>query len=74
MVPSSHAGQECPGLKTPTGVDLGQLFIDTVSKGNGQGFASYVWDKPGFDQPQPKISYLMTSALALDYRYRYLSG
>jgi methyl-accepting chemotaxis protein len=21
-----------------------------------------VWDKPGFDQPQPKISYLMTSS------------
>ncbi|RQO71587.1 chemotaxis protein [Aquitalea sp. FJL05] len=55
-------GKNVQGLKTPTGVDLGQLFIDTVSKGNGQGFAEYVWDKPGFDQPQPKISYLMTSA------------
>ena len=54
-------GKNVQGLKTPTGVDLGQLFIDTVTKGNGQGFAAYVWDKPGFDQPQPKISYLMTS-------------
>jgi methyl-accepting chemotaxis protein len=50
-------GKNVQGLKTPTGVDLGQLFQDTVAKGNGQGFAAYVWDKPGFDQPQPKISY-----------------
>ncbi len=55
-------GKNVQGMKTPTGVDLGQLFQETVSKGNGQGFAEYVWDKPGFDQPQPKISYLMTSA------------
>ncbi len=55
-------GKNVQGMKTPTGVDLGQLFQDTVNKGNGQGFAEYVWDKPGFDQPQPKISYLMTSA------------
>lgn len=55
-------GKPLLGMKTPTGVDLGQLFQETVAKGNGQGFAAYVWDKPGFDQPQPKISYLMTSS------------
>ncbi|MBV8678962.1 MAG: cache domain-containing protein [Aquitalea sp.] len=54
-------GKNVQGMKTPTGVDLGQLFQQTVSQGGGQGFAEYVWDKPGFDQPQPKVSYLMTS-------------
>ena len=54
-------GKNVQGMKTPTGVDLGQLFQQVVSQDGGRGFAEYVWDKPGFDQPQPKISYLMTS-------------
>jgi methyl-accepting chemotaxis protein len=43
------------------GKDLGDLFDQTLSAGNGQGFTSYVWDKPGFSSPQPKISYLSTT-------------
>ena len=29
-----------------------------VAKSNGEGFVDYVWPKPGFDKPQPKVSYV----------------
>ncbi|WP_024301244.1 methyl-accepting chemotaxis protein [Pseudogulbenkiania sp. MAI-1] len=54
-------GKNLHGIKTPEGVDLGAQFDKTLADGQGKGFASYVWDKPGFDQPQPKLSYLATT-------------
>ena len=29
-----------------------------VAKNNGDGFVDYVWAKPGYDKPQPKVSYV----------------
>ena len=39
------------------------IFIEFASmvKANGAGFVSYVWPKPGFDKPVPKISYVKGS-------------
>ncbi|WP_114154784.1 methyl-accepting chemotaxis protein [Chromobacterium haemolyticum] len=54
-------GKNLHGVKEGSGRDMGQLFDQALSAGGGKGYASYVWDKPGFDAPQPKISYLMTS-------------
>ncbi|MCD5363853.1 MULTISPECIES: methyl-accepting chemotaxis protein [Chromobacterium] len=54
-------GKNLHGVKEGSGQDMGQLFDQALSSGGGKGYASYVWDKPGFDAPQPKISYLMTS-------------
>jgi len=54
-------GVDAHSLRDAAGNNLGALFDQTLATGQGQGFASYVWDKPGFDQPQAKISYLKTS-------------
>ena len=37
-----------------------QLFKDMVDvcKAKGEGYVHYVWPKPGFDKPVPKISYV----------------
>ncbi len=29
-----------------------------VGKEKGEGFVDYIWPKPGFDKPQPKVSYV----------------
>jgi methyl-accepting chemotaxis protein len=36
------------------------LFVDMVNvvKKDGAGFVPYEWPKPGFDRPQPKLSYV----------------
>jgi methyl-accepting chemotaxis protein len=36
------------------------LFVEMVKvcKQDGAGFVDYMWPKPGFDEPQPKISYV----------------
>ncbi|MBV8046731.1 MAG: cache domain-containing protein [Paludibacterium sp.] len=54
-------GKDAHTLNDAAGKNLGDLFDQTVSQGGGQGFASYIWEKPGFDTPQPKISYLKTT-------------
>lgn len=54
-------GKDAHGVKTPNGVDLGALFDKTLADGQGKGFVSYQWDKPGFDQPQAKIGYLSST-------------
>ncbi|MBS0308121.1 MAG: cache domain-containing protein, partial [Proteobacteria bacterium] len=43
--------------KDPTGKRLFVEFVDTV-KANGAGFVSYMWPKPGSDNPVPKLSYV----------------
>jgi len=37
-----------------------QIFKEfaSVAKKNGDGFVDYVWPKPGFEQPQDKVSYV----------------
>jgi len=44
-------------MKDPTGNHLFNGFVDVV-KTQGEGFYSYLWPKPGFDQPVSKISYV----------------
>jgi methyl-accepting chemotaxis protein len=50
-------GKQLLGLKDPTG----KLFfqeMDDVAKKDGAGFVDYQWPKPGFKEPQDKISYV----------------
>jgi methyl-accepting chemotaxis protein len=54
-------GRDAHTLRDAEGKNLGTLFDQVVSVGNGRGFASYVWEKPGFSEPQPKVSYLSTT-------------
>ncbi len=50
-------GKELGEMKDPNGNRLFIGFVDVV-KSKGAGFYSYLWPKPGFDQPVPKISYV----------------
>ncbi|GGY18203.1 methyl-accepting chemotaxis protein [Paludibacterium paludis] len=56
------AGKDLHDFKDPTGVNMGELFSRALSEGGGKGFVEYVWDKPGFDSPQPKISFITTTS------------
>ncbi|WP_174873626.1 methyl-accepting chemotaxis protein [Vogesella oryzae] len=55
-------GNNLETVKDPTGEPLKPLFQAALTTGGGKGVARYVWDKPGFSSPQPKMSYLATSA------------
>jgi methyl-accepting chemotaxis protein len=50
-------GSDISTFKDPNGKPL---FVDMVSvvKKDGSGFVPYEWPKPGFDKPQPKLSYV----------------
>jgi methyl-accepting chemotaxis protein len=50
-------GKDLAGMKDAAGDHLFMGFVDVV-KNHGEGFYSYLWPKPGFDQPVPKISYV----------------
>src|SRR6201991_2585989 len=50
-------GKDLSGMKDPSGNALFVGFVDVVKK-QGAGFYSYLWPKPGFDQPVGKISYV----------------
>lgn len=50
-------GKDVSGLKDPTGKYLFVEFVDVVKK-DGAGFVAYMWPKPGFSEPVPKISYV----------------
>ena len=50
-------GKELGEMKDPAGNRLFMGFVDVVKK-QGGGFYSYLWPKPGFEQPVPKISYV----------------
>jgi len=51
-------GNDISAFKDPNGKTL---FVDMVNavKNNGAGFVPYEWPKPGFDRPQPKLSYVV---------------
>ncbi|ACM31837.1 methyl-accepting chemotaxis protein [[Acidovorax] ebreus] len=51
-------GQDLSSNKDPTGKHLFVEFVNTVKR-SGAGFVSYLWPKPGSDQPVEKASYVM---------------
>ena len=50
-------GQDLSDFKDPKGKKLFVAFVDTV-KANGSGFVDYLWPKPNFKEPVPKVSYV----------------
>jgi len=50
-------GQDISGFKDPNGKQLFVEFVNTV-RNSGAGFVDYLWPKPGFNEPVPKISYV----------------
>ncbi len=50
-------GKEMKGTKDPNGILLFEEFVK-VAKEKGEGIVTYMWPKPGFKDPQPKISYV----------------
>ena len=54
-------GQNLANYKDPNGVPLFQRFVD-VARAQGAGQVAYQWPKPGKEQPQDKISYVMAFA------------
>jgi methyl-accepting chemotaxis protein len=51
-------GTDLTDNKDPTGKHLFQEFVKAVKAGGGGGFVSYLWPKPGSEQPVEKISYV----------------
>jgi methyl-accepting chemotaxis protein len=50
-------GKDMSNAKDPTGNSIFVSMVDIVKK-SGDGYLSYVMSKPGFNKPQPKISYI----------------
>ena len=50
-------GTDVSTFKDPNGLALFSEFVDVVKR-EGAGFVHYEWPKPGFDKPQPKLSYV----------------
>jgi len=50
-------GKDLSGSKDPNGKHLFVEFVDVCRK-SGEGFVDYMWPKPGFDDPQPKLSFV----------------
>ncbi|WP_263831818.1 cache domain-containing protein [Sulfurospirillum oryzae] len=50
-------GADLSKSKDPAGKFLFNEFVDVVSK-NGKGVVNYLWEKPGFNTPQAKISFV----------------
>ena len=50
-------GTDVSGSQDPDGKYIFQEMMDAVNSG-GSGIVRYQWPKPGFDKPQPKISYV----------------
>jgi methyl-accepting chemotaxis protein len=51
-------GNDLSNYKDPNGKLLFVDFVEAVKK-DGAGFVAYEWPKPGFDKPQPKLSYVV---------------
>src|SRR3954451_19112070 len=51
-------GNDLSNYKDPNGKFLLVDFVEAVKK-DGSGFVPYEWPKPGFDKPQPKLSYVV---------------
>jgi methyl-accepting chemotaxis protein len=51
-------GSDLSTYKDPNGKLLFVDFVDAVRK-DGSGFVPYEWPKPGFEKPQPKLSFVV---------------
>ena len=50
-------GKDLSDFKDPDGRKLFVEFVDTVKK-SGEGFVHYLWPKPNFKDPVPKVSFV----------------
>ncbi len=50
-------GKDLSEFKDKAGKQIFSEFAK-IAKAKGEGFVDYVWPKPGFEEPQPKISYV----------------
>ena len=50
-------GKDLSNFKDPNGTKLFQDFVNIVNK-DGDGFVSFLWAKPGFDEPVDKAGYV----------------
>ena len=50
-------GKDLSKFKDKGGKAIFTEFVN-VCKANGEGYVDYVWPKPGFDKPQPKVSFV----------------
>ena len=50
-------GKDLSNFKDKGGKAIFTEFVN-VCKANSEGYVDYVWPKPGFDKPQPKVSYV----------------
>jgi methyl-accepting chemotaxis protein len=50
-------GKDLSDIKDSNGTRLFVEFVDTVRQ-HKAGFVHYLWPKPGFDKPVPKVSYV----------------
>ncbi len=50
-------GKDLSANEDKSGKKIFVAFVDKVKK-DGEGFVSYLWPKPGFDKPVPKLSYV----------------
>ncbi len=50
-------GKDLSDFKDPNGKHLFVEFVK-VCRDKGAGFVDYLWPKPGFDKPVPKVSYV----------------
>ncbi len=51
-------GKDLSQVKDPNGKFLFNEFVRVATK-EGKGRVDYMWPKPGFEKPQPKISYVL---------------
>lgn len=54
---ASLDGKDLSQIKDPNGKYLFNEFVSVANK-EGKGVVEYMWPKPGFEKPQPKISYV----------------
>ncbi|WP_216658201.1 methyl-accepting chemotaxis protein [Arcobacter acticola] len=50
-------GKDLSAFKDDAGKQIFSEFA-ALAKKNGEGFVDYVWAKPGFEKPQPKVSFI----------------
>ncbi len=50
-------GKSLEDKKDPNGVYLFKEMVEIANK-QGEGYVNYMWPKPGFAKPQPKITYV----------------
>ncbi len=50
-------GKDLSNLKDPNGIYLFNEMVKVVKK-SGKGVVRYSWAKPGYNKPQPKVSYV----------------